>query len=185
FDRSSLVNVIVGAGEAQKEFVAYGPIISARSEFFRRALNGKWEEAETRVVKLPEDDPETFRLWLNFVYTNNLATNGEDGKAYEEMSIEEAMAVRGAEYIRLSKLYVLAEKLQDCAVKNAVLTAIWDLSEEGRTCGSDGKWVIPWTQEIGILYEGTPQNDSIRRLVVDLWSAVSTESMIKYYENLP
>jgi len=48
--------------------------LTSRSEFFRRALNGNWQEAETRVIKLPDDDPEIVALYINFVYTGQLST---------------------------------------------------------------------------------------------------------------
>lgn len=44
-------------------------LIVSRSDFFTRALNGKWKEGNDNVVKLPEDEPEIFWLYIQLLYS--------------------------------------------------------------------------------------------------------------------
>jgi hypothetical protein len=68
-----MVTIQVGLESNDAKIVAHESFLTMRSEFFRRAMNGAWEEADTRVVKLPEDDPDIFALYINYVYTAQLA----------------------------------------------------------------------------------------------------------------
>lgn len=46
-------------------------LLCDRSEFFRAACNGNFKEAEG-VVKLPEQDPATFKHFIYWLYTENI-----------------------------------------------------------------------------------------------------------------
>lgn len=65
----SLVVVLVGP-ESQR-FDLHKGLICARSDFFRAALNGHFKEAEGKI-ELPEQDPETFKYFVNWLYTDRL-----------------------------------------------------------------------------------------------------------------
>jgi hypothetical protein len=125
-------------------------------------MNGNWAERDERLVKLPEDDPEIFATYINFVYTNTVATSGaEDPKTHDALA---------AELITLSHLYVLSEKLCDTAAKNATIEATLAAAEEKDT---DGKTSIHGWRSIRTMYEGTPKGSPGRRLIVDLWTNFS------------
>lgn len=174
------MTVRIGTLTDQKEFIVYEGTICARSEFFRRALNGNWAESEERLVRLTEDEPAIFAIYLNHVYTNQLATidirrDRQDTEAEFDNGIRE-------EYVRLSKLYVLCKRLQDVKGKNAITLAILAVSKEKNTNGS---WYVPPAKEIMRLYGGTPENAPIRKLVVDIWTSVSPEVITKNFDRLP
>ncbi|KAI4697602.1 uncharacterized protein J4E84_000734 [Alternaria hordeiaustralica] len=56
-----------------QDFIAHESSLTSRSEFFRRAMNGNWQEADTRVINFPDDEPDTFALYISYVYIGGLS----------------------------------------------------------------------------------------------------------------
>ena len=57
-----MIHIVVGDPEAVRDFYIHEALLTTRSKFFERAMRKGWKEAEHKLVKLPEDDPETFAL---------------------------------------------------------------------------------------------------------------------------
>jgi hypothetical protein len=112
-----MVTVRVGKDLEAKSFFAHEALLTSHSEFFRCAMNGRWEEADTRTVKLPE-------------------------------------------YDGLIHLYVLVDKLQDRAAKNAIVQAVFDVA--------DARFMIPRASQVNLLYKNTTEQAPLRALLVDL-----------------
>lgn len=123
--------------------------LTARSPFFKTVLNGNWKEAKERVVRLPEDDPEIFGLYLHYVYTVTFAVQPDP--LPHQYNCDQAL-------LRLGKSYVLAEKLQDIDTKNNVLKT---MAKSFTKCKIDIKKLTT------IFYTGTPSTSPARRLIVD------------------
>lgn len=96
---------------------------------------------------MPEYEPDTFAIYLNFIYTNNVATSLSD-----EPKTGVAL---GAEYDALCKLYVLCEKLCDIAAKNVSVEAI--------------------LAAITYIYAGTPHHSLVRRLMADMRTQINPQ----------
>ena len=64
------IEVIVG--KAERKFYVHETLICSKSEFFAKALNKVWIEKQQRRVVMPEDDPELFLGYLNWVYTGTI-----------------------------------------------------------------------------------------------------------------
>lgn len=62
------ITAVVGQGDNKRDFIVHEELICESSEFFRKALAGNWKETQDRIVKLPEDDPDMFALYLQAVY---------------------------------------------------------------------------------------------------------------------
>lgn len=71
------------------------------------------------------------------------------------------------EYLSLSKLYVLAEKLADQITKGIVLTAISARAEEALP---DKSHCFPAIDSIQVIYEGTIEGSPARHLLVQLYT---------------
>lgn len=54
-----------------KQFTVYESLITSNSAFFANALGHDWKEAQERVVPLPENEPEVFRLYLTYLYVGD------------------------------------------------------------------------------------------------------------------
>jgi hypothetical protein len=63
-----MLTVLVGDGDDKHDFTVHEDVICGCSEFFRKAMNGKWKESEERVVPLPQEDPEIFSMYLQACY---------------------------------------------------------------------------------------------------------------------
>ena len=160
------VQICVGQGDEQETFDIHEFLITIRSPFFKEALSGKWKEAAERMVKLPEDDPATFKLYVHLLYTCVLAIVPDPVPQHYNGHLE---------HIALVSLYVLAEKLQDTRTRNSVLEATLQAS---RLLRSDGKIYDPGLRSIGILYAGTMAGSPMRRLLVDIYTARAKSQML-------
>lgn len=70
FDGDDAVTLHVGSRE--HVLLAHASFITRDSEFFRAALKKEWKEGQTRVIKLPEDQPQVVSHYLNYTYTKKL-----------------------------------------------------------------------------------------------------------------
>ncbi|KAJ4348541.1 uncharacterized protein N0V89_009918 [Didymosphaeria variabile] len=155
FRESSIVRIRAGKVQHQETFVAHETIL-ARSDFFRNAMNGNWLESDTRTIEMSEDDPYTVGLYLQFIYVKELPHD----------SNEPLMDQLEQEYKDLAKVYVLANKLQDTTTKTCTVRRVFDLLQ----VNVDSEiWLAPDEEAVRTVYEGTYNNDPMRRLFVDVW----------------
>ena len=178
-----MITVKVGAEPDSPSFMIHESFVIVRSEFFRRALNGRWAKSDTRTVTLSEYDAETFELYLNYLYKNELPTmtmtmnHGE----YSEAEYRATTKSMIREYAVLAKLYVLVEHLQDSPARDAAVRAISQLANIHRLESAEKiRWVAPGEEAINLIYKSTPENSLLRRLVVDLWSDAGPTTLEKY-----
>jgi hypothetical protein len=167
--------VQVGNEPGSEDFIVHESFLTSRSGFFRRALNGNWAESDTRIVKLPEDDPHIFALYLNYVFNGQLATMGKTPEEFATLGLLEFYKHIHHEYEEVSRLYILAEKLQDVATKNAELAATMDISQ---TESVGGLRALPSPRSIQIIYAATLAGSPARRLVADMWSTLSVYEIL-------
>lgn len=170
----SFLVIHVGEGEAKQSFAVHEALICARSKFFEKAMNGKWQEAENKVVNLPEDDPIAFGLYKQLLYTRRLPSKLEA----REGSIHEGP---GKEYVTLSRLYVLAEKIQDREAKRAAMDALLSRAREVQI--NEKNW-WPGPEAIAIIYSGTVGPCAARRLMVDFYTCKATGSWLDQAKGL-
>ncbi|KAJ4384409.1 hypothetical protein N0V86_000008 [Didymella sp. IMI 355093] len=164
------IRVNVSHGDNLNSFHIYADLLTSRSEFFKKALSRAWKEAEERKVDLPEVDTAVFKLYLNHIYTGELAVIPVPlPKEHKNMY------VGVAEKKRLAELYVLAKLLQDVKCKNAVLKAF---IASTYTKHPDGEWYTPGSSIVHIIYSGTPDKSLMRRFVVDLYTEFAEEGWV-------
>ncbi|KAH4220986.1 hypothetical protein HBI06_162130 [Parastagonospora nodorum] len=169
FEPSQMVTIRVGDSPEYIDFIAHESFLTSRSEFFRRAMNGSWTEAESRVVKLPEDEPAIFAIYLNL----------------EELASLEFLAFSNLitpEYEDIFRMYVLAEKLQDKGAKNGALAAAVSVSE---VMDSANNSTVPAAEIANLVYKGTPEGSPGRRLVIDMYGMLPFRSLFSDVEGIP
>lgn len=143
-------------------------ILTSRSEYFKSALSFMWRSDPTKPVTLSDDDPNIFALYVNLAYTGHFATRGAD------------------EWVKLVRLYVLVEKLQDVRAQNDTIDAMHAFIREF----SSEK--LPLAPSIGVarsplispesiveLYDGTRAGSAARKLLLDSYAAVGSDEWIK------
>ncbi|PSN62365.1 hypothetical protein BS50DRAFT_452829, partial [Corynespora cassiicola Philippines] len=131
FDQSAMVVIHVGKAPNQKDFCAHQSILTARSEFFRRALNGPWKESQMRAITLSDESAEAFGLYLHGIYTNQFAVRAGNLESIRTVGRDHYIAEIYLEYQLLFEIYVLADFLQDLKAKNSLMEAIFEVANTG------------------------------------------------------
>jgi hypothetical protein len=170
-----MITIKVRESDECREFSIHEALLIARSEFFKNAMNGDWKEAEEKLIKLPEDDPDTFALYEQLVYTGCVPAFGEFTdrvfRCFDKSTVCNQKDVCEAEYTSLARLYVLAEKLQDIEAKNASVRAlISKVNHEGQHIDDiDLGPCLPSLTTIKTIYEGTTKDCPGRRALQDCY----------------
>lgn len=69
----SVVTIKIGPEtDDQESFVVHKELIRQHSSFFHSALDSTWEEGKTGIVVLPQETPEVFKIYANWLYTQRL-----------------------------------------------------------------------------------------------------------------
>lgn len=129
--------------------VVHEAIIRAESPFFEAVLSKEWKESEERVVRLPEQYPEAFDIYLRWIYSGKLVVGKidiQDTQAYDSFTNS------------LSRAYILGEMLQDVDFKEAVIDGLFETIEPTER--------VP-ARQAKFLFDNTPKNAPIRRMLVD------------------
>jgi len=140
-------------------------------------MNGNWQEADTRIIDFPDDEPDTFALYLNHVYTGQLPIANETDEELKKLTAEDFSTFVTKQYDDVLRVFVLGEKLQDLPTKNAMMEAALATT---KLRGHDGKRKAPGVQTVNMVYKGTPSSSLARCLLVDIWSALP---MSRIFEN--
>jgi hypothetical protein len=109
---NSIISVLVGTGSGKADFRVHKTLFTSRSKFFDRATSNDSQGKDELLVTLLDEDSQTFRLYLNLVYANQLVTRGPE------------------QWPKLCQLYVLAEKLQDTKSKNQIVEGMYSFLNE-------------------------------------------------------
>ncbi|KAF2869218.1 hypothetical protein BDV95DRAFT_621071 [Massariosphaeria phaeospora] len=176
------IKITVGTGDGQKAFFIHQGFLCKRSDFFKNALNGPWLESNERSINLPEDDPATFLLYQELLYTHVLPVKPAtlDMEACNEDDYEKACA--DAEYIALGQLYVLVEKLIDEQAKSSVLAALLARTKQ---VSATGKTHYPGLNCVQIIYEGTPLGSPARATLISIYNEHGDQSFLNDRYEIP
>ncbi|KAF2494062.1 hypothetical protein BU16DRAFT_528221 [Lophium mytilinum] len=137
-----ICNLSVGADAVP--FDAHIELLCANSAFFDNALNGRFVEASTRMIPLPDDDPDAFAEFLAWLYT---------GRVFQSTTLPS--------WSEAIYLWILADKYEVPALCNAVVSKMAEKFAQGRVGN-----IAPDLVEN--LYERSMQGSAIRRLVVEI-----------------
>ncbi|KAF3005129.1 hypothetical protein E8E13_010297 [Curvularia kusanoi] len=174
-DYSEYVEVIVGTDDLLKRLIVHKQLLIDRSLYFKKALSGAWVEAQEQKVRLPEDDPATFQVYVNLLYTDQISLSPVDSSKDANLAAQE-------EFEDLIDLYVLAEKLQDVNTKNKAIAALLGSTFEVR---SDGLEYLPGIDAIERAYKNTTSESLLRKLIVDLWTEFGASGGVVRDEEYP
>lgn len=123
----------------------------ANSAFFEAALGRNWKEAADRVVRLPEEDEAQFHIFVQWVY-RGLYRRWQDGARF---SVHD-----------LAHLYTMGSRLQEHDFQDAVIDFILYKWETVR--------MKPKNDTIHYVFQNTPSNDLLRRLLIDVCARCTT-----------
>jgi len=146
--KGDVIVFIVGT-DAPERFVVHESLIKPRSEFVRLALRGNWQEAQERAIPLPDDDPDVFSVYQQWLYVGLIHTRGND-----------ALSQTDDEYRTLVKAYILGEKIMDHNFKDSIADAIVEKLRCMRRFD---------TGLTNLVFDNTPSTSPLRRLWLDAY----------------
>lgn len=122
-------------------------LISKTSDFFKRALEGKFIERRG-LVRLMDGDPHTFSVYISWLTTGKLAV-GDIKQTY------------GRSINLLMDILVLADLIQDDSFYNSAVDCIIDDIITSRLCP---------TGAAALFLSRLPESSPIIKLLVDIWA---------------
>lgn len=173
-----MLTVEAAQGSDAESFTAHESMLTARSEYFKRAMNGNWDESETRVIKLTDYDPAIFALYLNHVYTKQFPTMMNTQAELQAMEPDMARRITSDEVHQLAHVYVPAERLQDIQARSAVIHVIVHLYN-----AINGP--LPPTRTVELVYKETPKGRPLQHLLAELWAHAPMTVILGAVPHLP
>lgn len=144
----SVISFLVGKLSPEK-FAIHESIIKPRSEFVRLALRGEWKEANDRTIPLPDDEPQVFSLYQEWLYS---------GLIYTRPS--QLLPKDDDEFALLTQAFILGDKLMDLDFKDSIVDAITEKLRKEQTFD---------TSLTNLVWENTPDGSPLRRLWMDVY----------------
>lgn len=145
---------------ASETFHVHERLLKDNCEFFTKVTWIRQPGYKTNEFLLPDDEPDVFRAYMDWLYEDIVHLRN---KHIGEMT----QADHVAEWAILSKLYVLAVKLQDHRFCDATMEAMIAKMEEKDQ--DDKKW-WPSNQTIVTLYNGTSRGSPVRDLLLEAYT---------------
>ncbi|KAL2072719.1 hypothetical protein VTL71DRAFT_12062 [Oculimacula yallundae] len=103
--------VTIYVGPKRKEFLLHKNLLCKSSDYFDKAFNSNFQEAEKGTMFLPEDNPEAFALFVNWLYRSTIPAGNAQSHVF-----------------RLADLYILADKICLVDLKDEVMDIIQDIA---------------------------------------------------------
>ncbi|KAL8952333.1 MAG: hypothetical protein Q9222_001744 [Ikaeria aurantiellina] len=159
FQDSDFVIVHVGSSNERESWNVHMKLLAHASPFFASAFNGYFSEAVTKSIELPEDNPDAFRLFVQWLYSGKSVTR----ETYEKQ--ENGKYKRKDIVAFACSVWHLGDKLLCPIFKDfAIIRLIAHFSM---------RYIMEKDAEQ--IYEISPPESSIRKLAVDqvLWDIKS------------
>jgi BTB/POZ domain len=142
-------------GPARASFVVHKNLVCSISPFFRGACNSLFKEGLNSEICLPEQDPEAFDIFLEWVYTRRIRFSPHPPN-------EDSAAESNAWWILVTEMYLLAHYLQVTSFGNEVIDLI------GRSITRKEVLRNPQSDAIHLVYNSTVDRCGLRNLFVAL-----------------
>lgn len=155
---NNVFTVTVGTGDDAEVFLVHDFLLKQTSKFFQTALKAEWKEGQEKKVDLPEDKPEAFGVYTEWLLHGKITPG--TGKPTEDLTSYDITL----EHLLLADLYVLGEKLMDDRFCAGVMKAVAELCLVEAT---DGGQFFPGERAINTIFEGTREGSPIRAWLVD------------------
>ncbi|KAF2219923.1 hypothetical protein BDZ85DRAFT_204867, partial [Elsinoe ampelina] len=174
-----MATVIVGP--AQVKFLLHTELLVSVSPFFAAALQGHFAESASQTVTLPEEKPEMFEWFVQWLYTGSLSTAGATNCAPPQ------------EYFLLIDLYALSDRLLTTSMSNHIIDTVARLSETTNS--------VPTPSDTWLLYgdccsymslhhcacstrrNSVRPSSPLRDLILDLFTYKKTDRLLQTHKD--
>ncbi|TKA77622.1 hypothetical protein B0A49_03895 [Cryomyces minteri] len=163
-DPLHIVTVSVGAApHAVKSFQVHEELLTARSSFFRAAFQKEWKEGRERVLKLPEDNPESFEQYARWIYCGKIGNK-----------VKGSISVPGV--LALTRTYAFGCKIWDVDFMDTIMDTL--IQKLGTDVPSWKSYVEDLVKHF---YLNVPPVSAARRLVVFMIASSWTKEMLETF----
>ncbi len=142
----------IKVGPKEKIFLIHSSFLSAASTFFKAAITGKFKEATTNEIKLPEESAETFEHFVRWLY----------GGCKEDLTPTEDPSICGAKIKRIIDLYIFADKIDCQELKQEMVRELYHLVVESRPFAYNH-------DSVEYLYSRPIAAEPLREITVAFW----------------
>ncbi|KAF2717852.1 hypothetical protein K431DRAFT_206210, partial [Polychaeton citri CBS 116435] len=157
------------------QFLVHKELLTAASPFFAAALNGTFAEGLDQTVRLPEEKPDIFEWFLQWLYTGSL-TMPADGIVSEAQIDGDLRNSHGSpKYFLLLDLYALSDRLLTTPLSNHIVSTLARLSESTNS--------VPTPSDTWILYDNIRDSSPLRALVLDLFAYKKTDRLLETHKD--
>lgn len=132
-------------GIVETPFSIHRDLLTSKSTFFNAALAGSWKEAATGRIRLTDEDPELFSVYVLWIYNQDWKSTGA-GKAIS--------------FDACCRLYVLADKLGSEVLQDVAIDKLCEYAM--------GNGAEIHVAAISFVYGATLPGSVLRRLLADL-----------------
>jgi poly(rC)-binding protein 2/3/4 len=191
-DFTSVATVIVGEADhktrPQTKYIVHKELLAQTSPFFAAALNGTFAEGLDQTVRLPEEKPETFEWFLQWLYTGALtvqptinlviparSTTHPFPQALLHLDGDLRNSAGSPKYFLLLDLYALSDRLLTTPLSNHILTTLARLSETTNS--------VPTPSDTWLLYDTLPHSSPLQRLILDLFAYKKTDRLLETHKD--
>lgn len=138
-----MVEIVVGREE--KSFCMHKGLLCNTAPYFRAAFEGRFIEAQTRILRPSDEDPNTFNQFQLWAYTDKIL---QEGETHQNITVD-----------RLVKLYLFGSMYGISALQNAAMDLFIDKQLASHSFLRFA--IIPQ------IYEKTLAGAPLRRFLVD------------------
>ncbi|KAF2810588.1 uncharacterized protein BDZ99DRAFT_356420, partial [Mytilinidion resinicola] len=160
-----MVTIIVGTGNTQATFQTSKSYICTASKFFANAFQGSFREADDRILRLPHDEPSSFRLWHDFYDKKHRQKAWESCLQHPGPWESRPNAVTRATLWELVKAWLFGEKYNLPDFQNCLMDILRCVTRSGYPSDAPG-YCIPLSV-MKHVYENTLVESPLRFFVVE------------------
>jgi hypothetical protein len=168
------VTVVLNEGEPEHtaRFTIPEALLTKSFEYFQAARRNDWQEASSRIVRIPDVDVGTFNCYLHWVFRREITVQHELKKGYTS-----AQGAHGA-LEDLAKLWLLADRLADTRLRNLAIDTLHRVISA--VVPDEDDWIEGITPEMTVLiWSATTAGRALRRLVLDYYAWAADSSSLE------
>lgn len=167
----SIVTVTVGSGDRAEAFLVHEPLLRASSAIARECLTRPCREEKERHMLIPKCDPETFRIYAQFLNTGLMYTIPLE--AFSEYIPAGSLVAQNIELESCLKAYCLAAHLEDANFADAAVDALVEIMTEVRS-KFPGMVTFFTDESVKFLYRCSKPGSPVRTLITD-WGLIAMD----------
>lgn len=153
-----MTEVRVGTGEVE-QFMVRKELATRHSTIIKKALDPSsgWKEAKENVIRLPEESPEAFQVFVTFLDTGVIHLNHFEGAKSDAAQGDDLNEDK--EWNSIAEVWLLSDRIDSVTLKDAIVDKVISLVRDS------GK--VPTSLHRPI-FKGSVSKSGMRKLLTDI-----------------